>query len=245
MNGRQLSLREDPTEFVVYNPYPCHTLPAFTFENIPDTGVLIVSIDPGIKNFAVRVERRYRTGYVETVYMNKIDFTQYGETSERTGTTRINPAILTSLTQFLRALLPYVREAQLIVIERQMGINYKSSRIFQHVLTFFLCSAPECLIMDVWPKLKGKMLDAPKGCKGADLKAWGIAKALQLLEWRNDKVGIEIILHHKGKAKTKADDLADTVIQVEALCKYCGWVTTSEVRSLDSVISHSPNAPNL
>ena len=235
MNNRQLLLKDDPSEYIIYHPYPCQALPLQILD-IPDDGYQIVSIDPGIKHFAIRIERRFRTGFVETIYMNKFDFTEYGETSERTGTTKVNPAILSTATSVLQQLLPYMYETRLIAIERQMGLNYKSSRIFQHVLTFYLLHVPNfkypCIITDIWPKLKGKMMGAPKGLNKNGLKTWSIEKALQILSWRNDQAAINIIKSHRGKSKTKADDLADTVVQIEGLSKLLGGPITPEPHSI-------------
>ena len=135
-------------------------------QDIPDDGCQCVSIDPAIKNFAIRIEKRYRTGYIETIQMIKVDFSQYGDTSESTGTTVVDPRILSAATNVLNILLSIMQETRIVGIERQMAINYKSSRIFQHVLTYFLVMVTTfrhpCIIMDISSKLKGKILGAPK-----------------------------------------------------------------------------------
>lgn len=229
MNKKQIKVKDDTTDYVIYYPFPCTELPPIGL-NIPDEGCQCVSIDPAIKNFALRIEKRYRTNYIETIYFVKVDFSQYGDVSESTGTTVINPQILSAATSLLISLLPFLNETRIVGIERQMAVNYKSSRIFQHILTFFLMAVRSfkyyCVVMDISPKLKGKVLGAPKGLSYNGLKEWSINKSLEILSWRNDQIGIKIIMEHRGKSKTKADDLADTVNQIESWFILMGGVYT-------------------
>lgn len=220
MHGNRIQVKDDQSDYVVHYPYPCEYFSPIG-QDIPDNGVLWVSIDPAIKNFAIRIERRYKTGHAETVQMVKADFRQYGNVSETKGTTTIEPKILASALETLRYFEHYFKESQLIIIERQPGINYKSSRIFQHVLTYFMMIVPTfthyCVILDVSPKLKGKMLGAPKNISKIELKKWGIEKAIEILTVRKDEIALKIIDYHRGTSKTKADDIADTIIQIEGL----------------------------
>lgn len=239
MNGRQIKVKDDTSDYSIYYPYPCYQLPPIG-QDIPDEGCLCVSIDPAIKNFALRIEIRYRTGDVKTVYMIKVDFSQYGDVSETTGTTTVDPRILAAATSVLNALLPIMQDSRIVGIERQMAINYKSSRIFQHVLSYFLIMVTTfrypCIIIDISPKLKGKMLGAPKGLNYSELKQWSIEKSLQILGWRNDQIAIQIIKQHRGKSKTKADDLADTINQMEAWFILVGGVHTVEPQDLNLIV---------
>lgn len=231
MNGRQVKVKDDSTDYVIYHPYPLTYSPPLG-SDIPDEGCQIISIDPAIKNFALRVEKRYRTNFIETIYMTKVDFSQYGDVSESTGTTTIDPRIIAAATSLLMQCLPMFQETRIVIIERQMAINYKATRMFQHILTFFMMVVSTfkypCVIMDVSPKLKSRILGAPKGLNHTQIKAWGIDKALEILTWRNDRIAIQIIEQNRGKSKTKADDLADTVIQVEAWFILVGGVHTQK-----------------
>lgn len=238
MNGKQIKIKDDTTDYIVYFPYPCHQLPPIG-QDIPDEGCQCISIDPAIKNFALRIEKRYRTGYIETIQMIKVDFSQYGDVSESTGTTTVDPRILAAATSVLNALLPAMQDSRIVGIERQMAINYKSSRIFQHVLTYFLVMVTTfrypCIIMDISPKLKGRMLGAPKGLNYTGLKEWSVEKSLEISSWRNDQKAIQIIKQHRGKSKTKADDLADTVNQIEAWFMLMNGIYTKPPQDLNSI----------
>lgn len=230
MFGRQVSVKDDSTDYIIYYPHPLTFLPPVSLD-IPETGCQILSIDPAIKNLAIRLEKRYSTGYVETLYMERLNLSDYGDTSDTGGTTKVDPQILTILTQFLTALLPHLRETRIVAVERQLAVNYKSSRIYQHILTFFMIHAPTfqhpCIVMDIDPKLKGKILGAPKGLNKYGLKQWAIEKALEILTIRGDQRAIKCITDNRGKSKTKADDLSDTVIQIEAWFILVGGVHTT------------------
>jgi len=219
MNPRRLTVKDDSTEYIIYHPYPCYQLPPIG-EDIPDEGCQTVSIDIGYVNFAIRIETRYRTGYIKPIYFDKIDFSRIAPPSELKKTTGTHPGVLSAILNLLRSLLPIMQESRIVGIERQLGLNYTASRIFQHVLTFFMLFAPTfkypCIVMDIWSGLKGRMLGAPKGMKSYDLKQWAIEKAKELLDWRGDTDSIEIINRDRGRTKTKGDDLADTVLQMEA-----------------------------
>ncbi len=232
MYPNQVKAKDDKRDFTIY--YPVEENNIFfplSPETIPPTGSQSVSIDIGIKHFAIRIERRYSDGTISPVFFNKIDFTTYGKVTESNITTAINSQVLAAVLHFIQTLHPVLVESRLIGIERQLAVNYMGTRMFQHVLTIFLMYVPTfkypCIIMDISPKLKGKMLGAPRGLKYIDLKKWGIEKAREILVARNDQASLQILLNYKGKTKTKGDDLADTILQMEAWHKLVGGVTTS------------------
>lgn len=237
MNIRKIKVKDEKEDYTCYYPYPCTRLPVISSDGLQTT-----SIDIAIKHFAIRIEKRFPNGSIELLYFNKIDFrepisatssatsststsivaTNKDDESESKGTTKISPAILNRITEFLTSLLPayYNAPESVIGIERQMAINYKATRIFQHVLSFFMIHAPYfknyCMIVDINPQLKGNILGAPRKLTYNELKTWSIDKAIEILRQRGDSISITILQTHRGKTKTKADDLADTVVQMEA-----------------------------
>jgi hypothetical protein len=235
MEGRKITVKDDPTNYVVYYPFPCTTLPPVGLD-IPDGGCQTVSIDPAPKNFAVRIEKRYRTGYIEPVYMETTDFSQYGDASETTGTTVIDPRMIWAISHYINSLLPLIKESRIVAIERQLAKNYKATRIFQHLLTHFIMVIPNfthyCILTDISPKLKGKILQAPKNLNYNGLKKWGIEKAIEILTIRNDQWSLAVIKSRHGKSQTKADDLADTVIQMEAWFILVGGISTQAPQTI-------------
>jgi hypothetical protein len=230
---RSVKVKDDNTPFVIYHPFPCYKLPPVGVD-IPSEGLVTTSIDIGIKNFAIRIERRYNNGLIAPIFFDKVDFTKFGvDTSDCAGTAVVDPRVLAAATAFLTQVMPMISESRLIGIERQMAINTKSTRMFQHVLTMLLVYVPtfkypDCTIFDIWAHLKGRMLGAPKGMNSAALKAWTIDKVIELLEWRGDSWSLGVVRHHRGTSKTKADDLCDTIAQMEAIFIHLKGVTTQQ-----------------
>lgn len=205
-----MPIREPREPYLIYSPYPCHQLPDLR----PGLEPLIsTSIDIGIRNFAIRIERRTQDG-IQPMYFAKIDLTQIGvETSDSSGSAVIDPRILSASTQFLNSVLPLIRQSRLVGIERQLSVNVKATRMFQHVLTLLMVSLDSTtVIFDIDPKLKGRVLGAPKGLPYAQLKEWSVTRAAQLLLARNDQWSRAIL----QSSASKADDLADTILQMEA-----------------------------
>lgn len=226
----RVKAKDAKNDYIIYHPVGCSKIPALLSQDIPIDGSQSVSIDIGVKHFAIRIEKRYQNGSIVPIFFDKIDFTKYNQTSENTATTVINPEVLDAAHHFFQSLLPLLRESRIIGIERQLAVNYIGTRMFQHILTILLVYVTTfkypCVIMDISPKLKGRLLNAPKGLKYIELKKWGIDKAAEILTARNDKESLNILMKHKGRSKTKGDDLADTVLQMEAWHILTGGITT-------------------
>jgi hypothetical protein len=121
------------------------------------------------------------------------------------------------LTKFLRQYEEFFLKCHYIVIERQLPQNYKATRIAQHSISYFSIllqdNALLTAIVEIDPKLKGKMLGAPKGISSTQLKSWAIEKARELLTAREDISSLKVL----DQFYRKQDDLSDTVCQIEAL----------------------------
>lgn len=176
----------------------------------------IVSIDPGRVNFAFRIEKRYLSGYpIETEVFVKIDL---GDISVMCG----------NLTTFLDTYAHIYDTVHIFMIEKQLYVSYKALRVSQHAITYFMLKTKDKpllpVIMDVDPKLKSRILDAPPYLNSTGLKKWAIDEAINLLTIRDDQKGLEIM---RSATASKKDDLADTVVQCEAVCRYLGYGKTS------------------
>jgi len=222
--------KSDKTPYKIFYPLNCNTLPPI--KDIPAEGIQVVSIDIAIKNFAIRIERRYPNNVVMPIYFKREDFKKYGEnTNETNGTNSIDPNILTVSLKFMLDIMEHIKESRVIGIERQLGMNYKSSRMFQHIITILLCYAPtfkypDAIIFDINPKLKTRILNCPKGMNENYIKKWSIEEAIKILEKRNDKWSLEYLKAEHGATECKADDLADTITQMEAWFIYNNGLTT-------------------
>jgi hypothetical protein len=214
---------KDSSDFTVYHPLPFVQYPPLGYQtgSIPDEGTQAVSIDPGIVNFAIRIERRFQDGRVNMVWFDKINFDTEKSERDTSESARVSPIVIFNMTNYFLSLMPMLIESRIVAFEHQIEKYPKMLRVFQHWLTLFLNHIHlfkyPCTLVEVSAKLKTTMLGAPKKLDKNERKKWDIAKALELLEIRQDNRSIDIIKYHKGTSKTKADDLADTVIQLEAL----------------------------
>lgn len=181
----------------------------------------VVSIDPGIRHFAFRIERRPmchgpsdKYFHPVTEAMIKIDFKPF-LTNNDTGFS----SLYNEVNNFLDRYREWYPTIHMVLVEKQMAINYKMVRLSQHVITYFHCILKDSPLLpsiyEVDAKLKTQMLGAPKGLTKPEVKKWAIAKADDILTIRNDVVGKDII-----KKINKKDDLSDTIVQLEAYFLY-------------------------
>ena len=236
MNNRGITVTDEKSDFIIYFPIPCsRLLPMGT--DIPPEGCQIFSIDPAPKTFSIWAEKRYAHGYIQNVFRGKYDFSAYGNVNETNGTTGIGPGILAAITLLLQSIHALISESKFIIIERPLAKNYITTRIYQHLLTYFTLMAPtfkyHAIVMDISPKLKGKMLGAPPHITYYGLKSWAVDKAIELLTYRGDQESLEYILSWKKKGKTKAADQADAAIQIEAFFKLLGGITTQPLQTIN------------
>ena len=109
-----------------------------------------------------------------------------------------------------------------------MPINYKSNRVAQHVLSYFMTllknSVHLPMFYEIQASIKTKWLRSPPNLTDSTRKTWGSQEAYKLLQWRNDVFGMQVMKENWEKQ----DDLADTVIQIEAVCRMLGYPATPE-----------------
>lgn len=215
-NHFQKKPKVDKTPYTIYNP---HTIPVS--ERKWDQGYYqVVSVDPATKTYTIRVERRYFTGQIIPLHFVKVKLNPDPDAT-------LMCTAYDNLTNLLDSLMPLFEESHMFMVERQPPVNYKTVRISQHTLSYFMIKMKNRpllpLIIDVDPKLKGKQLGAPKGINEKQLKIWAVEKATELLLKRGDHYSLDII--HKT---TKKDDLADTVCQIEAVFGFLRLPLTPE-----------------
>lgn len=198
----------DKTPYTVYYP---HSIPVDQ-RRWTQSYYQFCSIDPAGKNYALRIERRYHNGWITPVVFDKMTV----QASSWAGDTLVCDTYQV-LTSFLDRYVEFYKDCHFIVIERQLPQNYKATRIAQHTISYFsmrLHNNPLLpAVIEVDPKLKGKLLGAPKGISDKQLKAWAVEKARELLNIRKDQFSLGVMTHFRNKQ----DDLADVVCQIEAL----------------------------
>lgn len=160
---------------------------------------VILSIDPAIKNLAVRIEQRnYDSPSSKTILFDKLSLpnSKDGE-------------IYISIINYLNNISNLLTNIDLIIMEKQLPRNYKMVRLSQHILSYFLINNISNCIIEVEPTMKSSVLGYIK--EYGNVKKWSIKTALEILNQHNDITGINIINKY-----SKKDDLADTVCQIEA-----------------------------
>lgn len=201
--------------YMIFNP---HTLDAvassLTICPDIDPWIQITAIDPGIKNCAIRTERRtYKDGklHVQTLIQSKIDFT-YTEDEDNTNDTFYYTQVLDHLSQFI----PYFQTSHYILIESQLPINYDLVRMSQHLITYIMLYIKDQglrpLIIEIDPKFKSRLFNAPPKMTKDELKKWAWENALKILKEHGDNDTVKVILEAKKK-----DDHGDVVCYTE------GW----------------------
>lgn len=175
----------------------------------------IISIDPGKKNLGFRIERRYADPdnsiyykKVQTVVTERI-LTRYK--TEPSGLVHIYGDI----NRYLDTHRDLYGSCDILIVERQLVVaRQEIIQIQQHVITYFMLVAPQLLIVDVDSHLKGQVLGFP----GGDLKKWSVEVGTAMMYRRQDSLGLATLRRYK----TKLDDLTDTLIQIEAVCRHLG-----------------------
>lgn len=198
----------------------------------PDV-INIISIDPGIRNLAIRVESRGlrdANHSIKTLVFDKLRISENDRKLEE------NIDKLYSLvTDFLDQYLEIFKTCHIMIIERQLPMNLKAVRISQHIISYFMLHLKNIpslpMIFEIDSKLKGRELGASTHLNERGIKQWSIDYCKILLEKRKDQVGIDILKKHKKK-----DDLSDCVCQIEALFSFQGWPLTTMLTSTQNTL---------
>ena len=218
--------------YVAHNP---HTVSS-NERKWPDR-IRIISIDPGVTYYAIRVEERNlkTTDTITTLHFNKIGLKK---NDQDLSDDLVSP-LFTYVQTYLDKYLDLFRTCHMVIIEKQLPVNYRAVRMSQHTLTYFMVNLKNLvpnlpMFFEVKPQLKGKELGAPPNLNEKGIKQWAVQKATELLTDRNDQLGLEIMGRKDPvtKRKEKKDDLADTVCQIEALFSSFGWPTTQPIVKL-------------
>lgn len=210
--------REDKTPYTTYWIHSIDRLEA-SKKAIQRNYVKIVSIDPATKTFAIRIEIRGIKPNSNDIIMEPVYYKIWNVGDVPSTDPNVPNSVYANLTREFNGIKEQLLDVNIILIERQPPINYKSARIMQHAIsyfTFLLMDSPYYpTIYDVDPRLKGKILGAPKGISYNELKKWSVMEAKKLLEHCKDTWSLSVVNSH-----TKNDDLCDTVCQIEAIMRY-------------------------
>lgn len=178
-----------------------------------------MSIDPGTRNFAIRVEIRGTIAgerCVRPIYYSVWDIATAKEA--KTDPDAPVETYRNLITRF-EEIKSLIMDTDIIVIERQLPINFKSALMMHTaavIMSMWLRDSPYYpVIYKVCPKLKGRMLGAPRKISKEELKQWAVVKATEILTHVGDEWSLGVL-----KSVKKADDLSDTVVQLEAILMF-------------------------
>lgn len=180
----------------------------------------VVSIDPGEKHYGFRIERRYRSKTyphlvekVEGLVFCLVGYNRKIVDGKRT-------VLFEQINEFHERYKEYYPHVDILLVEHQVFINYKTVRIQQHAMTWFNAHYPHISIFDLRSQIKTQALGAPRHLNYDDRKEWDIAMAKQFLYYHACKASLqflaEMVMQQKG------DDVADTIVQIEGFFKAMG-----------------------
>ena len=200
-----------------YTVHWCHQQPYQP--KVYGDNVNIFSSDPGETHFAIRYSTRTPTGVINRLFL-KVDLGQ--------AATNPNGVSLIYLTlhNFLNQHRTLLEQADLVIIERQLPINYNMVRLSQAILSYFmeiLRDKPSLpLIVEISSTLKTRLLDAPKGLNESQRKKWSETFGIVMLICQKDWTSLEYIDHiavQVGKF-SKINDLTDAVLMEEVAARW-------------------------
>ena len=188
--------------FIVFNP---HSEPPCVIR--PDKTIIITTIDPGIKNCAIRTAQYDpETRKSKTLLQCKIDFT-FSQDNERV--LGVETKYYTAIYTILEPYHHYFTSSHYIGIESQMVCNYDMLRMSQHLITYIMGivrnngNRPYIIEMD--SRLKTQMLNAPAKMSKPERKKWATKMAIQYLTIDGEQDIIKVI------SDGKSDDHGDTI----------------------------------
>ncbi|CAH6418698.1 Hypothetical protein POVN_LOCUS417 [uncultured virus] len=203
--------------YIVFNPHSLQPLVPSESINVDWHATIVVVIDPGIKNCAIRkASRNNRTGAVETIFQVKVDFTHESLTEGAgilTNTTGmgIETVYYANVKRALKEFIEHFCWCHYIIIESQLAINYDLVRMGQHLISFMMYVTEDKgfrpLIIEIDAHLKSRMLSAPPKMTKPQLKKWAREKAIELLKERGDFATARMI-----EKASKGDDHGDVVL---------------------------------
>lgn len=187
--------------------------------------ITVLSIDPGVTNFGLRIEKRPFGSDVWKVKVKSYSNTCFKDyqTNPETNTS----ALYRSISEYLDSFKSKLLKAHLILIERQLPINYNMVRVSQHIISYLITilskSEIHPLILEIDSSGKTCILGAPKKLTPRQVKDWSVEKALQLSYIRKDWHSFYAIIN---ATRNKTDDLSDVMVQIESICSLFDWGTT-------------------
>ena len=198
--------QKSPIPYTVFNPHSDGPICI-----IPDSGhITIVTIDPGIKNCAIRCATYDpKTNMSVTNLLIKINFTskELAKKSEVGADTNHYSSIFNLFEPYEIFFIT----AQYIAIESQYIDNLDLIRFGQHLTTYLMTivrnKGNRPIIIELDSRLKTQMLGAPPKMNKPQRKVWAVKAAKEYLIQSNEPHLVTFL----EEQRSKADDFGDVI----------------------------------
>lgn len=196
-----------------------------------DKYIQSVSIDPGQRNYCMRIERRYYNGPIVTIYYQTSQLREKNvekKSSDRAGkkTTYVVSVACGNLYSLLLSQIEIIRESHYVVIERQLKVNtpiYSTmDNIIAYMHTLLYNNELGTKIYCISSKMKNLALGKTGSLGKAELKELSTIKGAILLMKRGDHGALEKMFSENEKM----DDYGDVVTQNESFSQLMGYPLT-------------------
>jgi hypothetical protein len=204
--------RKAPTSvkpaYLIFNPHslqPCIGLPS--------GNIITTTIDPGIKNCAIRcAEYDVTTCRSRTLVLTNINFTAAAHSANSIDAiSGMDTSYYSAIFSALEPYTKYFQESHYIGVESQLAINYDLVRMGQHIITYIMTLVRDKgnrpYIMEIDSHLKTRMLHAPPKMTKPQRKKWAADYAINYLELYDQEPQIANYIRSQGKK----DDYGDVV----------------------------------
>jgi hypothetical protein len=184
--------------------------------------MIIVAIDPGVKNLAIAVEYVDIETFQSLVTNKDINTallcseTIYTDVFNITGD---NP--IKFITQIMEDHSWVWDICNAVLVERQIQfkgvVNNACLRIAHHCMSFLELFYPTINVIEYQSSNKTRVLNAPKGMSKPQRKKWSIDTVMSILESRGDTCTNNYMNQYKSNGQ-KLDDMCDCVLMCLTYC---------------------------
>lgn len=176
--------------------------------------VYLISIDVGSRNMAIRVEGDYESTTLPAILFDLVDLADDNAPLDAQ-TAKLSQYFGNNQVIFMRCSWLIVEQQRLI--RGQIKNATRNIRLMQHILSYFQLVYPHIARIELPSTLKtSKLMPAPIKMDREARKNWAKEYAMELCQNRGDIASITVLQQAKKK-----DDLADTVVQLEAYRRWC------------------------
>jgi len=177
----------------------------------------VMSVDIGIRNFAVCIERFVlndisKAKTIEETEMSGeilyLDVRNLGGNEQNGIRDRVTH---TNLVNYLRS-IPNMSEVDKVIIEQQMKVNPVAQKLEQATYTALILLYPHLMVTEYSPRIK-TLAYGKKFKKKKDRKSWAIDNGRRILTLRTDENDEMLDMFEISRKK---DDLGDVISMIQA-----------------------------